>query len=83
MTQGLLSPDRPMLNGETWFGLRGKEYLRKLIWQVAEFSRGRVVICAVMDNDFHLLAGVPPGRVVPDEEVSRLSIGETSPWQPL
>ena len=31
------------VNGEKWFGLREKEYLRKLIWQVAEFSGVRVI----------------------------------------
>jgi len=64
-----------MLNGETWFGLRRKEYLRKLIWQVAEFSRGRVVTCAVTDNYLRVLAGVPP-----DEEiVRRIAAAEDSP----
>ena len=59
------------VNGEKWFGLREKEYLRKLIWQVAEFSGVRVITYAVMDNHFHVLAEVPPERVVSDEEIVR------------
>ena len=74
------------VNGEKWFGLREKEYLRKLIWQVAEFSGVRVITYAVMDNHFHVLAEVPPERVVPDEEIVRrfaVLYPETTPWQPL
>ena len=74
------------VNGEKWFGLREKEYLRKLIWQVAEFSGVRVITYAVMDNHFHVLAEVPPEREVSDEEiVQRFAVlyPETTPWQPL
>ncbi|MFP4492422.1 MAG: transposase, partial [Puniceicoccaceae bacterium] len=46
------------VNGERWFGVREKEYLRKLIWQVAEFSGIRVITYAVMDNHFHVFAEV-------------------------
>ena len=74
------------VNGEKWFGLREKEYLRKLIWQVAEFSGVRVVTYTVMDNHFHLLAEVPPERVVSDGEIVRrfaVLYPEPTPWQPL
>jgi len=74
------------VNGEKWFGLREKEYLRKLIWQVAEFSGVRVITYAVMDNHFHVFAEVPPERVVSDEEIVRrfaVLYPETTPWQPL
>ena len=74
------------VNGERWFGVREKEYLRKLIWQVAEFSGVRVVTYAVMDNHFHILAEVPPERVVSDEEIVRrfaVLYPEPTPWQPL
>ena len=74
------------VNGEKWFGLREKEYLRKLIWQVAEFSGVRVITYAVMDNHFHVLAEVPPEREVSDEEIVRrfaVLYPEPTPWQPL
>ncbi|MFP4358825.1 MAG: transposase, partial [Puniceicoccaceae bacterium] len=74
------------VNGEKWFGAREKEYLRKLVWQVAEFSGVRVVTYAVMDNHFHILAEVPPERVVSDGEIVRrfaVLYPETTPWQPL
>ena len=74
------------VNGEKWFGRTEKEYLRKLIWQVAEFSGVRVVTYAVLDNHFHVLAEVPPERVVSDEEIVRrfaVLYPETTPWQPL
>ncbi|MFP4358915.1 MAG: transposase, partial [Puniceicoccaceae bacterium] len=74
------------VNGEKWFGPREKEYLRKLIWQVAEFSGVRVVTYAVMDNHFHVLAEVPPERVVSDGEIVRrfaVLYPESTPWQPL
>ena len=74
------------VNGEKWFGLEEKEYLRKLIWQVAEFSGVRVITYAVMENHFHVLAEVPPERVVFDEEIVRrfaVLYPEATPWQPL
>ena len=74
------------VNGEKWFGLREKEYLRKLIWQVAGFSGVRVITYAVMDNHFHVLAEVPPERVVSDGEIVRrfaVLYPEPTPWQPL
>ncbi|MFP4358646.1 MAG: transposase, partial [Puniceicoccaceae bacterium] len=74
------------VNGEKWFGVREKEYLRKLIRQVAEFSGIRIITYAVMDNHFHVFAEVPPERVVPDEEIVRrfaVLYPEVTPWQPL
>ncbi|MFP4351539.1 MAG: transposase, partial [Puniceicoccaceae bacterium] len=74
------------VNGERWFGVREKEHLRKLIWQVAEFSGIRVITYAVMDNHFHVFAEVPPERVVSDEEIVRrfaVLYPEVTPWQPL
>ncbi len=74
------------VNGEKWFGPREKEYLRKLIRQVAEFSGVRVVTYTVMDNHFHVLAEVPPERVVSDGEIVRRFAAlypEPTPWQPL
>ena len=74
------------VNGEKWFGMREKEYLRKLIWQVADFSGIRVITYAVMNNHFHVFAEVPPERRVPDEELVRrfeVLYPKSTPWQPL
>ncbi|MFP4356975.1 MAG: transposase [Puniceicoccaceae bacterium] len=74
------------VNAEKWFGLREKEYLRKLIRQMGEFSGVRVITYAVMDNHFHVLAEVPPERVVSDGEIVRRFAAlypEPTPWQPL
>ena len=74
------------VNGEKWFGMREKEYLRKLVWQVAGFSGIKVITYAVMDNHFHVFAEVPPEREVPDAELVRrfeVLYPKTTPWQPL
>ena len=74
------------VNGEKWFGVREKEYLRKLIWQVADFSGVKVITYAVMDNHFHVFAEVPPEREVSDRELVRrfeVLYPEPTPWQPL
>ncbi len=43
------------VNGEILFGDVEKEVLRKMIWQVADFSEVQVITYAVMKNHFHLL----------------------------
>ena len=47
------------VNGERLFGDREKEVLRKMIWQVAEFSGVEVLTYCVMSNHFHVLVRVP------------------------
>jgi len=74
------------VNGEALFGDREREVLRKMIWQVAEFSGVRVVTYAVMKNHFHLLVEVPAERRVSDEEVVRrfkVLYPKPTPWQPM
>lgn len=74
------------VNGEKWFGWREKERLRKLIWQVADFSGIRVLTYAVMDNHFHVLAEVPAERSVTDAELVRryrALYPKPTPWQPV
>jgi len=53
------------------FGDREKEVLRKMIWQVAEFSGVEVLTYAVMGNHFHILAHVPHSDSIPDAELIR------------
>lgn len=75
------------VNGEALFGDREREVLRKMIWQVAEFSGVRVVTYAVMKNHFHLLVEVPPeGTAVSDLELVRRYrklYPKPTPWQPM
>lgn len=75
------------VNGEAWFGNKEKEVLRKMIWQVADFSGVKVITYAVMKNHFHLLVEVPPGEtVVDDAEIVRRFrrlYPEPTPWQPM
>ena len=73
--------------GEALFGDREREVLRKMIWQVAEFSGVRVVTYAVMKNHFHVLAEVPSQDVViSDAELVRryrVLYPRPTPWQPM
>ncbi|MFP4261402.1 MAG: transposase [Opitutales bacterium] len=43
-----------------YFDKRAKEVLRKMIWQVADFSGVEVLTYCVMGNHFHVLIRVPP-----------------------
>ena len=75
------------VNGEAWFGSREREILRKMIWQVAEFSGIRVITYAVMKNHFHLLVEAPPKSTeISDKELVRrfrVLYPEPTPWQPM
>ena len=75
------------VNGDPFFGDLEREVLRKMIWQVAEFSGVRVVTYAVMKNHFHILAEVPEyDAVVTDKElVRRFKVLYPRPtrWQPM
>ena len=69
------------VNGEHLFGNREKEMLRKMLWQVADFSGVEVLTYCVMANHFHVLVRVPPssnsaastgfGQGISDEELLR------------
>jgi len=75
------------VDGAALFGAREREVLRKMIWQVADFSGVRVVTYAVMKNHFHLLVEVPPeGTEISDEELVRrftVLYPQPTPWQPM
>ncbi|MET3871507.1 hypothetical protein J3R74_001377 [Puniceicoccus vermicola] len=75
------------VNGEALFGDREREVLRKMIWQVADFSGVRVVTYAVMKNHFHILVEVPPaGTEVSDAELVRRYrklYPKPTPWNPM
>jgi REP element-mobilizing transposase RayT len=74
------------VGGEAMFGIREREVLRKMIWQVAEFSGIRVITYAVMKNHFHIMVEVPGGREVSDAEIIRRYrklYPTPTPWQPM
>ncbi|MFP4261561.1 MAG: transposase [Opitutales bacterium] len=49
-----------VVSGTPYFDDRAKEVLRKMIWQVADFSGVEVLTYCVMSNHFHVLVRVPP-----------------------
>ena len=59
------------VNGEALFASREKERLRRMIWQVADFSGVEVLTYCVMHNHFHVLVRVPEPGAVDDAELVR------------
>jgi len=61
------------VNAEMLFDSGGKEQLRRMIWQVADFSGVQVISYCVMTNHFHVLVRVPDGEhaQVDDRELLR------------
>ena len=59
------------VNGEMLFEDREKEVLRKMLWQVADFSGVEILTYCIMTNHFHVLVHVPGEQVVSDEELMR------------
>jgi REP element-mobilizing transposase RayT len=60
-----------VVNGERLFKNLEKEVLRKMIWQVADFSGVEVLTYCVMSNHFHVLIRVPAEQDVDDRELLR------------
>ncbi len=74
------------VNGEKLFGTREKEVLRKMMWQVAEFSGIEILTYAIMDNHFHILAEVPEKGEVSDRillERYRILYPKPTAWNPM
>ena len=59
------------VNGEMLFGDREKEVLRKMLWEVADFSGVEILTYCIMTNHLHVLVHVPGEQVVSDEELMR------------
>jgi REP element-mobilizing transposase RayT len=57
--------------GTPYFDNRAKERLRKMIWQVADFSGVEVLTYCVMSNHFHVLLRVPEPASISDQELLR------------
>jgi len=60
-----------VVNGQMLFKDREKEMLRKMIWQLADFSGVEVLTYCVMSNHFHVLLRVPAQQDVDDQELMR------------
>lgn len=59
------------VNGERLFGDREKEVLRKMLWQLADFSGLEILTYCIMSNHFHVLVRVDEGVDVDDRELLR------------
>ena len=74
------------VGGRDLFGSVEREVLRKMIWQVAQFSGLQVLTYAIMKNHFHLLVKCPADEEVSDEELVRrfrILYPKSTPWQPV
>ena len=59
------------VNGEMLFEDREKEMLRKMLWQVADFSGVEILTYCIMSNHFHVLVRVPEKEKLSDAELMR------------
>ena len=59
------------VSGTPYFDERAKEILRRMIWQVADFSGVEVLTYCVMSNHFHVLVRVPVPDQISDAELLR------------
>ena len=59
------------VNGEHLFEDRDKERLRRMLWQVADFSGVEILTYCLMNNHFHVLVYVPYQAEVSDRELLR------------
>ena len=59
------------VNGEMLFKDREKEMLRKMLWQVADFSGVEILTYCIMSNHFHVLVRVPEPEKLLDAELMR------------
>jgi len=60
-----------VVGGQFLLGDREKEVLRKMLWQVADFSGVEVLTYCIMSNHFHVLVQVPEKRGLSDVELLR------------
>lgn len=59
------------VNGETLFKNREKKALRKMLWQVADFSGVEILTYCIMSNHFHVLVRVPEPENLSNTELMR------------
>ena len=60
-----------VVNRDFILGEEEKEFFRKLMWRLAEFSGVQIVTYVIMDNHFHILCQVPENEAITDEELYR------------
>ena len=60
-----------VVGGQFLLGDREKEVLRKMLWQVADFSGVEVLTYCIMSNHFHVLVRVPEKTWLSDAELLR------------
>jgi len=60
-----------VVGGQLLLGDREKEVLRKMLWQVADFSGVEVLTYCMMSNHFHVLVRVPEKARLSDAELLR------------
>ena len=59
------------VNGEMLFKNPEKDMLRKMLWQVADFSGVEILTYCIMSNHFHVLVRVPEKEKLSDSELMR------------
>ncbi|PTX99090.1 transposase [Opitutus sp. ER46] len=59
------------VNGELRLEEDGQEYLRQLVWRMAEFTGIRIIAYAIMDNHYHVVVFVPHWEPLSDAELLR------------
>ena len=59
------------VNGEPLFKDRDKEVLRRMLWQIADFSGVEILTYCILSNHFHVLVRVPTAAPVSDVELMR------------
>lgn len=59
------------VNGEHLFDQGDKERLRRMLWQVADFSGVEILTYVLMNNHFHVLVYVPYQDAISDQELLR------------
>ena len=60
-----------VVGGQLLLGDREKEVLRKMLWQVADFSGVEILTYCIMSNHFHVLIRVPEKTRLSDAELLR------------
>ena len=75
-----------IVGGDMVLGDEEKEFFRRLMWRVAEFSGMEIITYCVMTNHVHLLIRVPVLSDLSDEEICRRLVryyGKREPWVQL
>ncbi|MGB0578151.1 MAG: transposase [Limisphaerales bacterium] len=72
-----------IVGGALLLGDEEKEYFRRLMWRLAEFSGVEIITYCVMSNHIHLLVRVPTGVELSDRGILERVVryyGKREPW---